>query len=446
MEKTNTRIGLVASDFDTFKLKSILEKNDAGDWGSEPQNDAIGVIRSTNFNNDGELNLSNVAYRNLKPNKRIEKKLFKDDILIERSGGSDSQPVGRVGLITYDISNDDYAFANFIQRIAVNDTVKSKYLFYCLQQMYEMGITKGMQYQTTGIRNLDWKLYTKSILPKPPSPEQTAIATILSKVDEAIDATRQSIKAAEKLKKALMQNLLTGKLKPDGTWRTDDEFYEDEKFGKVPVGWEVKKLGEFGEFLNGVNFSKSQLGVGHPFVNLKDIYSNEEIDCEELDKVDVKIVKGLILKKGDIVFVRSSVKPSGIGWVSLFNGSEDHTIFCGFVIKYSFDQTIISPKYLNTLLLSNPIRNKIIALGQVVANTNINQRVLKSLSVYFSLNIEEQLEINKRLKSVDSEIQSKQTKIRTLQRLKKSLMQNLLTGKIRLNVAMVNDKLLIING
>ena len=268
--------------------------------------------------------------------------------------------------------------------------------------------------------------------------EIKSIATILSKVDKAIEATRQSIKAAEKLKKALMQNLLTGKLKPDGTWRKDNEFYEDEKFGKVPVGWEVKKLGEFGEFLNGVNFSKSQLGVGYPFVNLKDIYSNEEIDCEELDKVDVKIVKRLILKKGDIVFVRSSVKPSGIGWVSLFNGSEDHTIFCGFVIKYSFDQTIISPKYLNTLLLSNPIRNKIIALGQVVANTNINQRALKSLSVYFSLNIEEQLEINKRLKSVDSEIQSKQTKIRTLQRLKKSLMQNLLTGKIRLNVEQIN--------
>ena len=82
----------------------------------------------------------------------------------------------------------------------------------------------------------------KIYLPKPPKPEQTAIATFLSKVDEAIAATQNSIEAAEKLKKALMQNLLTGKLKPNGTWRTEDEFFEDEKFGKVPKGWAFDKV------------------------------------------------------------------------------------------------------------------------------------------------------------------------------------------------------------
>lgn len=71
--------------------------------------------------------------------------------------------------------------------------------------------------------------------------EQTAIANILSKVDETIAAIQSSIASAERLKKGLMQNLLTGKMKPDGTFRTPDEFYIDDKFGKVPVGWEVKK-------------------------------------------------------------------------------------------------------------------------------------------------------------------------------------------------------------
>ena len=75
------------------------------------------------------------------------------------------------------------------------------------------------------------------------SKEQASIANILSKVDEAIENVKKSIAAAEKLKKSLMQNLLTGRMKPDGTLRTEEEFYEDEKFGKVPIGWEVKKLG-----------------------------------------------------------------------------------------------------------------------------------------------------------------------------------------------------------
>lgn len=284
----------------------------------------------------------------------------------------------------------------------------------------------------SGIPHADKGVIKKLNFFKPPKPEQTAIATILSKVDEAIAATQNSIKAAEKLKKALMQNLLTGKLKPDGSWRTEDDFYEDEKFGKVPKGWEVKKLGQLGSFMNGVNFSNSQLGKGYPFINLKDIYNNKIIDCSKLDKVEINKLNGLELFKGDIVFVRSSVKPSGIGWSALFNGNTETTIFCGFVIKYTFDQSIIKPEYLIELLLSEPIRNKIIALGQVVANTNINQRALKGLSIFFPKSIDEQKEIYSKLNSIDDEILDKQTKIQTLQRLKKSLMQNLLTGKVRL--------------
>ena len=218
MEK-QTKIGTVCSDFGTFQLKSVLVKNDAGDWGSEPDKDAIGVIRSTNFNNDGKLDLSDIAYRTLSKRKFEEKKLYASDILIERSGGSETQPVGRIGYITDEMAKTDYAFANFIQRISLNDEVNAKFVYYCLQQMYEMGITAGMQSQTTGIRNLDWKQYIKISLPKPTLSEQSAIAAILSKVDETIASVQASIAAAERLKKSLMQNLLTGRMKPSGECR-----------------------------------------------------------------------------------------------------------------------------------------------------------------------------------------------------------------------------------
>ena len=265
MEK-QTKIGTVCSDFDTFQLKSVLVKNDAGDWGGEPDKDAIGVIRSTNFNNDGKLDLSDIAYRTLSKRKFEEKKLYASDILIERSGGSETQPVGRVGFITDEMAKTDYAFANFIQRISLNDEVNAKFVYYCLQQMYEMGITAGMQSQTTGIRNLDWKQYIKVSLPKPSPDEQSAIATMLSKVDEAIAAVQGSIAAAERLKKSLMQNLLTGRMKPDGTLRTDEEFYLDEKFGRVPKGWVVKKVKECFKFKN---------GKGNTTNNLKEIPDEE---------------------------------------------------------------------------------------------------------------------------------------------------------------------------
>lgn len=146
MENKFTILGKINSEFDVFELKSALLKNDAGDWGDEPSDgNAIGVLRSTNFTNQGLLDLSDVAYRSLKPHKLAEKKLSAGEIIIERSGGSDTQPVGRVGFVSKDIADNNYVFANFIQRIAFGDSIDSKYLYYCLQQMYEMGITASMQ-------------------------------------------------------------------------------------------------------------------------------------------------------------------------------------------------------------------------------------------------------------------------------------------------------------
>ena len=273
MEKFS-KIGKICKDFDIVQLRSVLVKNDSGDWGSEPDNNAVGIIRSTNFNNDGKLDLKNIAYRTLSSRKLEEKRLFDTEILVERSGGSETQPVGRVGYITNEIAKDVFAFANFIQRISLNETVNSKFIYYCLQHLYEMGVTSGMQTQTTGIRNLDWKQYINTYLPKPSLPEQTAIANILSKVDEAIESVKKSIDAAERLKKSLMQNLLTGKMKADGTFRTEEEFYDDPKFGKVPVGWEVKRLGNIFKIKAGGDLQENYYSPIHDEHYRYPIFSN----------------------------------------------------------------------------------------------------------------------------------------------------------------------------
>lgn len=76
-----SKLGKVNADFDIFILKNVFTKNDAGEWGGEPDENAIGVIRSTNFNNNGILDLSDVAYRTLKPSKKKEKLLEINDIL-----------------------------------------------------------------------------------------------------------------------------------------------------------------------------------------------------------------------------------------------------------------------------------------------------------------------------------------------------------------------------
>ena len=404
MEK-QSKIGTVCGDFDTVQLKSVLVKNDAGDWGSEPDDRAIGVIRSTNFNNDGKLDLSNIAYRTLSEKKFKEKKLFANDILIERSGGSETQPVGRVGFVTDEMADKDYAFANFIQRISLNDEINPKFVYFCLQQMYEMGVTAGMQSQTTGIRNLDWKQYVKVSLPKPSPNEQTAIANILSKVDEAIAAVQGSIAAAERLKKSLMQNLLTGRMKPDGTLRKEDEFYMDEKFGKVPKGWKCDKFKAFAVLQRGADLTDNEVVPGiYPVVksNGVTIWHNQYF-------VDPPgVVTGRSGTIGKAFYIEEKF------W------AHNTTLY----VKDFKDNV---PKYIYYLILSMDFSRYY--AGTTVPTLNRND--IHKLKVAIPDSSSEQQQIVNKIDAAISIIQQKQSKISTLERLKKSLMQNLLTGRVR---------------
>ncbi|MCG3656400.1 restriction endonuclease subunit S [Aliarcobacter butzleri] len=437
MTLLESKIGIVCPDFDTFKLKDILVKNDAGEWGADPDENAIGVLRSTNFTNEGKLTLDDVAYRKLSIDKINEKLLSANDILVERSGGSDTQPVGRVGFISEQIAKDKYAFANFIQRISLDDTVVSKYVYYCLQQMYEMGITASMQNQTTGIRNLDWKFYTQSIFPKPSLDEQKAIATILSKIDEAIETTKQTINSAQKLKTSLMQNLLTGKIKPDGTKRKDDEFYYDEKLGKVPKGWDIESLNKL------FNINEESLSTNtEPEFTFKyisiEMVDTEKINYEKCPIYNFKDAPGRarrVVKDNDILI--SGVRPNLKSFAIYNKPDSDNWIVTTGIYVLSAKKDVCSNYFFYQIL--SEIAEK--QFHSYVAGTNypaIGDRDLKRLKLLVPC-YTEQKEISEKFKEVSELIKVKEIKLNKLEKLKKSLMQNLLTGKMRLDEKLIKE-------
>ena len=140
--------------------------------------------------------------------------------------------------------------------------------------------------------------------------EQNMIASMISKVDEATTSVQNSIAAAERLKKSLMQNLLTGRMKPDGTFRTSDEFYINEKFGKVPVGWEVKRVDTLFDFFPTASYSRSMLSEDGDckYIHYGDIHTRFDtfldISKEALPYVNKVMVKKFVyLEDGDIVMM-----------------------------------------------------------------------------------------------------------------------------------------------
>lgn len=265
----------------------------------------------------------------------------------------------------------------------------------------------------SGIPHADKGVINKLNFYKPSLPEQASIANILSKVDEALESVKKSIEAAEKLKKSLMQNLLTGRMKPDGTLRTEEEFYEDEKFGKVPKGWDVKKVKNCFKFKN---------GKGNTTSNLKEIPDDEYCVPVYGGNGITGYYHSALLNKPTIIIGRvgeycgNVFKTPEKSWVT------DNAMLVSEVLMHDYNIDFFTIK-LNSLNFKQ--------YSDSTGQPKITQGSIGGIFITYPVKIEEQNNIIFLIDNVLNNIQQKQNKITALERLKKSLMQNLLTGKVR---------------
>lgn len=186
------------------KLIEITGKAISGEWGNDDENGSgIPVLRTTNFTNAGIINYSKVVTRIITKKNITEKFLRKGDILIEKSGGSDRQPVGRV--VYFDAEENKYLFNNFTGLLRIIDpkTCFPKYLFYVLFYYYHNGYTIFFENKTTGLHNLKIDDYVKNCeIPLPLIDVQHQIAENLDKVTRTIDICNTILEKLDLLVKA----------------------------------------------------------------------------------------------------------------------------------------------------------------------------------------------------------------------------------------------------
>ena len=135
-------------------LKDLCE-NINGLWkGKKEPFVNVGVIRNANFTKDFKLDYSNIEYIDVEQRTFAKRHLENGDLIVEKSGGSDNNPVGRT--ILYEGKSGVFSFSNFtmVLRMRYNDTILSKYLYYCILAKYQTGAMRLMQTQTTGLHNL----------------------------------------------------------------------------------------------------------------------------------------------------------------------------------------------------------------------------------------------------------------------------------------------------
>lgn len=266
---------------------------------------------------------------------------------------SSRAPIGKVA-----IANAEMYCNQGFKNCICSEAIYNKYLFYFLRLKKDYLNSLG--------RGATFKEISKSIvesikIPLPPKSTQLAIVSELDKINELIRLKKEQLKDFDNLAQSLFYEMFGDPV-------------ENEK------GWEAKKLGEIGEFKNGLNFSKDENGHSIKFLGVSDFQNKKSIASDQLDCISLSecVQEDYLLKTGDIVFVRSNGKKELIGR-SVKMYITEPTTYSGFCIRCRITDEKVDKDYIAILLKTPIIRQFMTNSGRGCNISNLNQKVLNSI-------------------------------------------------------------------
>jgi len=273
-------------------------------------------------------------------------------------------------------------------------------------------------------------------LPVPSFPEQQKIATILSTLDRTIEATEKLINKEKMVKKGLMADLLTHGIDEQGRIRSPQTHtYVNSPLGMIPEGWEVKAIEKL--ILKVMDFrGKTPLKIGMDWgggmihslsannVQMGRINFDKETHLGSEELYDSWMNKG-DTKKDDIVFTMEAP----LGNVALIPDSRKYILSQRVVLLRPNDY--ISPRYLFNYLMSDFFQNTLLKYSSGSTVKGIQYSKLKEIEIRYPTKKIEQQKIIVILSAQDRKIETEEINLAKLQNLKKGLMGDLLSGKVR---------------
>lgn len=377
------------------KLIDITGKSLSGEWGTDDETgDGIPVLRTTNFTNEGVVNYNDVVTRTITKKNIADKFLRKGDIIIEKSGGSDKFPVGRV--IYFDGEEKTYLFNNFtgLLRVKNQDDWYPKYVFYSLYANYKRGGTRAFENKTTGLHNLKTDDYVSRYeVAEIDKTEQILICEKLNKLYEIIKLRRQELQLLDELIKARFVELFGDPI-------------------KNPKGWKVVTIGDI---VTEVRYGTSKPAVEggkYPYLRMNNLTVDGHLDLKDLKYIDIPDdeMEKCVVRKGDVLFNRTN-SIELVGKTAVFDLPEDMVI-AGYIIRVRLNERLlpeIFSQYMNLEALKDILR----AMAKGAVNqANINAQELQSIKVYVPdmevqkqfIKMKAQVDKSKVTKQIDSHI------------------------------------------
>ena len=331
---------------------------------------------------------------------------------------------GATGFIGRGISG---VIANNMFSVTPNDLISKDFLYQYLSSDRIQDFIQSLVASST-MPALNFSGVSTIPLYLPLLPEQQKIAKILTSVDEVIEKTQAQVDKLKDLKTGMMQELLT-----NGIGHTE---FKDSPVGRIPAEWEVVRVNELvtkvGSGVTPKGGSKAYVSTGIPLIRSQNVHS----DGLRLDNVSFitdkqhQKMKGSQLQPNDVLL---NITGASIGRCYYLADDFVEGNVNQHVCIIRLKRNMISHVFLTLLLNGQFGQSQIMSLQAGGNREGLNFQQIREIKLPLP-SLKEQIKISNALSSVESKIRSNQSKLTTIKNTKKALMQDLLTGNVRVKL------------
>ena len=406
------------------RFKDIITSSRSGIWGDEEKGDANDIVcyRVADFDYSNLcLKFDNITYRNVLPEQANEKLLSKGDLLLEKSGGGEKMPVGRVVLVNSPLRA---VCSNFIQALSVNKKQSARFVLYLFHSIYSNRINTLFFNQTTGIQNLKTAHYLAQEIFLPPYSEQEAIAAYLDKecekIGRKIELLERIADAYSRLRRSLINRAVTRGLDPNVSLKPSGNNW----IGDIPQHWGYERVEKY--FHNNTSYNKD-FQYKHAFKFFKGTIIHKDETFEE-DEYQDTYEKYTIVEPNDIIInglnLNYDLKSMRVGKVT-----ENGIITSAYIVLRPYNN--VCSDFFNYLFKAFDYRKFFHGMGKGIRLT-LSFNELR----YFEIPvppIDEQKKIaaylDEKCAKIDVILEKINTEVERLKELKRSLINEVVTGQ-----------------
>jgi type I restriction enzyme S subunit len=418
---TPLNVGNIPDDWDALKIgqvSSCVTNGYVGAIVEHQTTDGVDKVRYLQgFNvRPNRIELLNETYVSAEFDRAHPKSRLKENDIVTVQSGH----IGTTARVPKELEGSN-CHALIITRPR-KEIINSKYLAAYLNSHIGQARMRGLHVGSS-IVHINTSELAEFRVPIPPVPEQGKIADILTTWDRAIEKLESLIEAKKRRKKALLQQLLTGRLRLTGYSASGGRTRSD-RFGTYPADWRRVALGEVTEEISTRNSRSGNLPVfsctKHRGLVLSEEYFGRRVYAEDTSSYRV-------VERGEFAYATNHIEEGSIGYQNLCDAGLVSPIYTVFKTSDAVDDSYLFR------VLKSPL---LIHLYQVNTSASVDRRGSLRYDEFSRIHIwlpshAEQAAIAHVFDTLDQELALFRTKCAALNQQKRGLMQILLTGKIR---------------